>query len=148
MKIGIVGHAANKFTSETEAEARAVIRSLLEPEDAVLVSGHCHLGGIDVWAEEIAEEMGRPKIIHVPKQLSWLGGYKERNERIAADSDEVHCIVVAVHPPGYSEQKWDYCYHCKTRGHVKSGGCWTAWRGKKGFWHVIGKPIREKGEAQ
>jgi len=57
MNIGIVGHETAKFTAETEAKARAIIRHLLDHEgtDDVLVSGGCHLGGIDIWAEEEAE---------------------------------------------------------------------------------------------
>lgn len=137
MKVGIVGHAADKFTPDTEAKAREIIRTLLLPEDAVLVSGHCHLGGIDIWSEEIAKELGRESRIYAPKRLSWSGGYKERNEQIAADSDEVHCIVVAAYPPNFTEMKFGMCYHCKTNGHIKSGGCWTAHRSRKGIWHVI-----------
>lgn len=137
MKIGIVGHAADKFTPETKKAACAVIRSLLFPAGSVLVSGHCHLGGIDIWAEQIANEFGRETIIYPPAKLSWSGGYKERNEKIAADSDEVHCIVVKAFPPNFTGRRFSYCYHCKTMDHIKSGGCWTAHRSKKGVWHVV-----------
>ena len=57
MKVGIVGHEAAKFTPETEHAARQIIRTLLATPDAIVVSGACHLGGIDVWAEEIADAM-------------------------------------------------------------------------------------------
>ena len=59
MNIGIVGHEAAKFTPETEAKAKAIIRDLLSDPLSVCVSGHCHLGGIDIWAEEIADLEGR-----------------------------------------------------------------------------------------
>ena len=137
MNIGIVGHEAAKFTPETEATAKAIIRSLLSEPLSVCVSGHCHLGGVDIWAEEIADELGRPKIIHVPKTLQWEGGFKQRNLAIAKDSDEVHCIVVTTLPDTYAGMRFNSCYHCRTGDHVKSGGCWTAKRSRCGVWHKV-----------
>ena len=135
-KIGIVGHEAKKFTPETEFEARAIILSLLSLND-ILVSGGCHLGGIDIWAEEIADAMALEKEIYLPAINQWEGGYKQRNLKIANASDIVHCIVVADYPEGYNGMKFDYCYHCHTSDHIKSGGCWTAKRAKKALWHII-----------
>jgi len=135
-KIGIVGHEAKKFTPETEQRAREIIRSLLSPSD-VLVSGGCHLGGIDIWAEEEADALGIEKVVFLPATRAWEGGYKQRNLQIAGESDVVHCIVVAEYPVDYSGMRFDYCYHCHTRDHIKSGGCWTAKRAKKGVWHII-----------
>ena len=141
MNIGIVGHEAAKFTVEAEDEAFQIIRELLEPRDAVLVSGGCHLGGVDVWAEWIADEKGRAKIIHLPKTLAWATGYKPRNLLIARDSDEVHVIVVCKYPPGYSGMRFDLCYHCHTSDHIKSGACWTAKQAQRlvklTVWHEI-----------
>lgn len=143
MRVGIVGHEGAKFTPETEAKAREVIRDILrvlvpgaDSLDAV-VSGHCHLGGIDIWAEEEAKRAGIPTRIYPPKRLTWSGGYKERNLQIAADSDVVHCIVVARLPESYTGMRFEYCYHCKTKDHVKSGGCWTAKRAKASHIWVI-----------
>lgn len=144
MKIGIVGHEAAKFTPETEAKARAIIRALLTPEDAILVSGHCPLGGIDIWAEEVAKELGRSMEIFPPANYSWSAGYKPRNIKIARTSDIVHCLVVAELPSTYTGMRFDYCYHCiktpegeRPPNHVKSGGCWTALRCPRHQWHVI-----------
>jgi len=140
MNIGIVGHEAKKFTAETEAKAKEIIRSLLKPGD-VVVSGHCHLGGIDIWAEQIANELDLKSYIFPPAKLVWEGGYKQRNILIAENSDELHNIVVASYPQDYRGMRFDYCYHCHTTEHIKSGGCWTAKRteklGKKAYWHVI-----------
>ena len=138
MKVGIVGHEAKKFTPITEKAAKLVIRALLKNAE-VLVSGGCHLGGVDIWAEEIAKELGcyNPDYIHLPKIQRWEGGYRQRNLKIAEDSDIVHCIVVAEYPPIYYGVRFDYCYHCNTSDHVKSGGCWTAKRAKSAEWHVI-----------
>ena len=141
MNIGIVGHAADKFTPETEREARRIIaREILHPLDTV-VSGRCHLGGVDIWAEECADRWGLLKIIHPPKTLSWATGYKPRNLLIARDSEVVHVIVVRAYPPGYSGMRFDLCYHCRTASHIKSGACWTAKQaqrlGKLTVWHEI-----------
>ena len=130
MKVGIVGHEAAKFTPETEAQARSVIREVLAQATHV-VSGGCHLGGIDIWAEEEADRMGLPKIVHLPQRLTWSGGYKERNLLIARDSDVLVNIVVTEYPPTYTGMRFDYCYHCHTKDHIKSGGCWTMKQAEK-----------------
>lgn len=133
-RVGIVGHEAAKFTPETEAQARAAIRSLLAPGD-VVISGGCHLGGIDIWAVEEARQMGLDVVEHLPKSRSWEGGYKQRNLKIAHDSDRVVSIVVDRLPDSYRGMKFDICYHCGTKEHVKSGGCWTAKQAR-----IMGKP--------
>lgn len=148
MRVGIVGHEAAKFIQHTEAMAKELIRQLLEPEGSVLVSGHCHLGGIDIWAEEIAQELGHfdPAFIFAPATYHWSGGFKPRNIKIAEVADVIHNIVVAAYPPDYDGMRFEhdglpYCYHCKTDQHVKSGGCWTAKHaqslGKEVRWHVL-----------
>lgn len=141
MRLGIVGHEAAKFTVETERKARQVIQKYLEwqesPADDVdlVVSGGCHLGGIDIWAEEEADNANLPCLVYKPESLSWEGGYKQRNILIAENSDRVICIVVKKLPESYQGMRFPYCYHCKTDSHIKSGGCWTArYAGK------IGKP--------
>lgn len=140
MNVGVVGHEAAKFTPETEDRARALIRRVLSGATA-LVSGGCHLGGIDIWAEEEADRLRIPKIIHLPKSQTWSGGYKERNLLIARDSDVVHNIVVDQYPARYTGMRFEYCYHCDTRAHLKSGGCWTMHRaralGKPGHLHLV-----------
>lgn len=145
MRVGIVGHEAAKFTEETERAARLAIRTILlaavGAEKPVVVSGGCHLGGVDIWAIEEATSMLMRAIVHKPKALSWAKGYKPRNLLIARDSDEVHVIVVDTLPDGYAGMRFDYCYHCHTSDHIKSGGCWTAREasklGKPAKWHVI-----------
>lgn len=124
MRIGIVGSEAAKFDPRTEQLARAIIRQNIGP-GYIVVSGGCHLGGIDIWAKEEAVQMGLQVIEHLPKNRSWSGGYKPRNLLIAQDSDRVICITVRGLPPEYRGMVFDYCYHCNTAKHVKSGGCWT-----------------------
>lgn len=144
MIIGIVGSEAAKFTPLTEARARAIIRTLLGPPEVTGVSsGACHLGGIDIYAEEEAGRMGKldRALIFPPKRRTWEGGYKQRNLAIVSASDEVHCITLGALPEGYTGMRFDGCYHCGTTDHVKSGGCWTVKMarraGKRGVLHVL-----------
>src|SRR6478736_270731 len=139
MKLGIVGSEQAKFTEDSSVVCIASITALLNlwTPDAV-VSGGCHLGGVDQWAAMIGKDMGIPVIEHLPKRRSWEG-YKARNILIAEDSDLVLCYTVSGLPPDFKEGGWErYCYHCKTNEHIKSGGCWTV---------KYAKSIGKKGEV-
>ena len=134
--LGIVGHEGAKFTAETQRQARVIIRESLCMNVTRVVSGACHLGGIDVWAIEEAMQWGLPTQEFPPKDRHWDTGYKPRNIEIAQASDMVICIVVRTYPPDYAGMRFKLCYHCKTDSHIKSGGCWTArYAGK------LGKPF-------
>ena len=141
--VAIVGHAADKFNAASEARAREVIRGLLSVPDAELVSGGCHLGGVDIFAEEEADALDVPKHIFLPADRRWSTGYRPRNLRIASTCTEAHCVVVDSYPPGYDGMTFWGCYHCKGERseHVKSGGCWTVIKagrmGKATRWHII-----------
>lgn len=140
--IGIVGSEAIKFTPDTETQAKRIIINLLSrPGVTGYSSGHCHLGGIDIWTEEIGDLLGLERFIYPPANKSWETGYRPRNLQIVVASTEVHCITVKELPPTYTGMRFDYCYHCHTSEHVKSGGCWTALqaqkKGKLALWHVI-----------
>lgn len=128
MTIGIVGHEAAKFTAETQEHARQAIRDRLSAGVTRVVSGKCHLGGVDVWAIEEAQWLGIYTQEFEPTRRTWsgIGGFMARNIRIAAESDHVVVIVVRTLPPSYRGMQFPLCYHCKTTSHVKSGGCWTA----------------------
>jgi hypothetical protein len=146
--IGIVGHGRDKFNERTELLAKDIIRDILYNaiktyEDIVIVSGHSPVGGIDIWAEEIAMELNLLLDIKSPRQMIWDSeyGFKQRNLDIARSSDIVHVILVEKYPDNYTGQKFKLCYHCKTSDHVKSGGCWTGKKakelGKEVIWHII-----------
>jgi hypothetical protein len=162
MRIGIVGSEAAKFTYDTASLAKAAIRDLVAEQAGIpigstispqtlrgliIVSGHCHLGGIDIWAEDFATEMQLPTMILPPKSLSWENGYKPRNIQIAQNSDIVYVITLKELPQTFKGMRFKNCYHCARREHkhgehVKSGGCWTAWYaveklGKEAKWIVI-----------
>jgi hypothetical protein len=129
-RVGIVGCEEAKFTSSTKDQAQRWIRALLMGADEC-VSGECHLGGIDIWAHEIADEMGVPFKGFPPLTKSWETGYKPRNLLIAGRSTECHCITVAKLPATYtSPWRFERCYHCDA-DHVKSGGCWTVKQARK-----------------
>lgn len=139
-RVGIVGSEGAKFTPKTEELARQIIRALITHE-TIVISGACHLGGIDVWAIEEAKNAGQPFQEFPPKVHNWLEGYKPRNLQIARASDEVYCITLKELPPSYTGMRFPSCYHCGTSDHVKSGGCWTVKQalrmGKKGKIFVI-----------
>lgn len=132
MILGIVGSEAAKFTEETEKKARQVILDLIRTlNPKLVVSGGCHLGGIDTWAIEVAKSNGTETKEYFPKNLCWSTGYKPRNIEIATASDVVICITVARLPDAYRGMRFGLCYHCGTKDHVKSGGCWTVRYAKK-----------------
>ena len=142
MKVGIVGHEEAKFGDAAAHDARQIIRSILYGDGVTeVVSGGCHLGGVDKWAAEIGREMGLDVTEFLPATHSWQDGYKPRNIKIAERSDVVHVIVVYRLPEEYTGMRFKLCYHCKRDDHVKSGACWTAWSamklGKEAVWHII-----------
>lgn len=142
MVVGIVGSESAKFTYEGMIAARNVILGLLSPPDVTeVVSGGCHLGGIDEWAAEISREHGLIITEFLPKTRCWEGGYKQRNLQIASRSDIVHCITIDQLPITYTGMRFSFCYHCGTRDHIKSGGCWTMRQaikiGKSGKLHIV-----------
>lgn len=142
MILGIVGHAADKFSEETEILVHdAIINRILTLSPEKVVSGGCHLGGVDSWAKFHAEKLGVPFEEFLPKQLRWEPhGYKERNLKIASTSDRVICVVVKHYPDNFRGMRFQGgCYHCKDRNppHVKSGGCWTTLKAKEREWIFI-----------
>lgn len=142
MRLGIVGHAAEKFTKRTERLAReAIDEAIAKHQPEALVSGRSPMGGVDIWTEEAAERHGIHMDAKVPRQHTWDGeyGFKARNLDIANTSDLVLCIVVEHLPSGFSGMQFKHCYHCRGRNpvHVKSGGCWTAWKAKAREWRIL-----------
>lgn len=132
MTLGIVGAEAAKFTKKGEAHAKALIHALIDTHKPTCISsGRCHLGGIDVWAEDIAYDRCLKTLIYPPKTRQWSSGYMPRNIQIARASDLVVCLAVLRLPDGFKGMTFPSCYHCtrrkEMREHVKSGGCWTRW---------------------
>lgn len=135
MKIGIIGHGADKFTEKSAKEAKDLIHKIFreQREMPTLVSGHSPVGGIDIYAEEIAKNLTLSLDLKIPKQKQWDAeyGFKQRNLDIARSSDILHVILVDKYPKDYKGRKFNKCYHCNSSDHVKSGACWTAKEAKK-----------------
>ena len=138
--VGIVGHEATKFTAKTRAGALYVIRTILDGADKG-VSGACPLGGIDVWAKQVADAMGKAFEEFPPKTNDWENGFKPRNLLIARAATEVHVIAVDTYPESYRGRRFTSCYHCGVSDHIKGGACWTAKQalrmGRRACWHII-----------
>jgi len=74
--IAIIGNGKDKFTSEQAVFAKMLIRELLtqpSEEKIALTSGHSIMGGVDIWAEEIAKEVGAydESFIFIPQTEQW-----------------------------------------------------------------------------
>lgn len=139
--LAIVGHEAAKFTRDTEQIARIHIRDLFRVHNPdVVESGECPLGGIDIWTRLEAVDAGIRFVPRAPRQHSWEGeyGFKARNLDLSKCS-HVACVVVETLPATYTGMRFNGCYHCGTRNqpHVKSGGCWTAWRCPSREWRYV-----------
>lgn len=151
MKIGFVGNGSDKFTALGEERARELIRQIMiEDKCDTMVSGHSPVGGIDIWAEEIADELGLVLDLKIPEVHQWdppgRYGYKARNLDIARDSHVLNVILSDVYPEDYSGRRFEVCYHHRPPAgdigpHSKSGACYTAREalklGKEVAYHVI-----------
>lgn len=138
--LAIIGHAQDKFTPRTESLAYQATYDLItcyKPQ--LIISGGCHLGGVDIYAEHVANALSIPTRIYKPSHLSWPGGYRERNLLIARNSSLVAVVVVEAYPLSYIGRRFNGCYHCGTRNppHVKSGACWTAHHSPRATWSII-----------
>lgn len=149
IRLGIVGHGQEKFTVQTEFLARtAILKAIQTMRPTAICSGRSPMGGVDTYAEEIAYACGVPFQPFGAQVNSWNPagryGYKARNLDIAKFSDVVLCVVVRELPPGFAG--WHPglgCYHCAKHDyaappqHIKSGGCWTAWKCKNQRWAIV-----------
>jgi hypothetical protein len=137
----VVGAEARKFLPLWETWARRRILEVIGPASLV-VSGRSPLGGIDLWAIEEAKNLGIPTKEFPPKTNNW-DGFKARNIQIAKASDVVVCIAVRKYHHHFKGRRFPLCYHCKTKDHVKSGGCWTMHYaeklGKEGRLLIVGE---------
>ena len=119
-RIAICGSEEKYWTPEQRTKVVVRIRDCLMQwsvspaintmSDIILVSGGCPKGGVDIWAEIVADVLGIEKDIHAPGINQWestfadfgddpehssyrrLKGYKERNIEIAEMCDVLYCI--------------------------------------------------------
>ncbi|RLI08000.1 hypothetical protein DRO32_03010 [Candidatus Bathyarchaeota archaeon] len=119
-KVAVVGASERWWRTEEQKEAaKSFIRELLSsfPPGAVLVTGGCPEGGVDVWAEEAADEFGVGKLVFRPEGRGWRH-YRARNVLIAENCD----VLFVIEP----------------EGRRRSGGLWTARMASR-----LGKPVIE-----
>lgn len=122
MKIGIVGSSKVQVNEKSIRFVEDIVIDY--PIDTVFVSGGA--SGIDEIVEMVCMVVDRKIIIHKPKTKDWEG-YKERNLLIAKDCDKVISIALPFKEDGIQK----YCYHCKSKRHQKTAGCWTAMKCKE-----------------
>jgi len=89
MKIVIVGSSLPKWKTEEQIDkAKVEIRRILwsratehrtypEYDKIIVVSGHCHELGVDIWAEEIAKQLGVKTEIYPAEVHQWEDKYEE-----------------------------------------------------------------------
>ena len=122
MKIGIVGSSK----AQDSISVPFIIKLMKEyPEDTTFVSGGAN--GIDCGVRVACDILDRELVEYLPKINEWIGGYRERNMLIASSCDEVISITLPFQEDGIQK----YCYHCKSKRHQKTAGCWTARKCKK-----------------
>lgn len=138
-KVAIVGSEEKYWTPEQRIKVIREIKHIFNDEavsitrdyrSLVLVSGGCPKGGVDIWAEIVADVLGIEKDIKSPEIDQWNDfnqkasggegwgrpevhkkGYKTRNMEIAEACDVLYCI--------------------DAKGRRKSGGQWTMKRAKE-----------------
>lgn len=142
-------HFDGNLIERLEANGRLAEVCELYLKTIILVSGHCPKDGVDIRAEEIADELGIKKEIYpaevnqwedrtiygnlYPTEMQRQKGYKSRNIQIAEACDVLYCIVpnVMIGFNAIPFNKECYCRHCKVWKHPTNGGCWTMKYAKK-----------------
>jgi len=169
MKIAIVGAEESKWNKTQKAwaqyhiinilvnpcvisykgESEGYCRTDFDPRRVTLISGHCPKGGVDIWAEEIADFYKINKEIYKPDVNQWddirgrsedwefgkprhpiiKKGYRSRNIQIAKACDVLYCIVPKVKLSAMlidtKLTRDNMCIHCEKARHSTNGGCWT-----------------------
>ena len=140
--IAIVGADGRKWTENDPELVKYIIRHILTKYDnPTLISGHCPLGGVDLWAEEVAKELQIPMRIFKPKQNAWKF-YKQRNIQIAEFCDvlyDIEPLKSCRFCGGLGVRGEKTCSFCEGDG-AYSGGTWTLKYAKtlgKEVWKII-----------
>jgi hypothetical protein len=146
-KVAIVGSEEKYWTSEQRTKAVVRIRDCLmqwsmrpainSMDDLILVSGGCPKGGVDIWAEIVADVLGIGKEIYSPKVYQWEDG--DHVEYIYKDVTLKTKEMVPIHIPqkGYKTRNieiaetCDVLYCIDPKGRDWSGGRWTMEYAKK-----------------
>jgi len=113
VKFAIVGSSKAKETTNVMKTLHNIIGQF-NPKHDIFVSGGAK--GIDSIAEDIATRLGFKTEICYPAYEGWEA-YKVRNMTISNISQYLYCVVLKGND--------EFCYHCKSGTHNRSGGCWT-----------------------
>jgi hypothetical protein len=151
-KIAIVGASESKWTEAEKELVKTMIwaelRDQIQKDDDTLnieeydtvknttfISGGCPKGGVDIWAEEIADIFAIPKQIFKPEVERWddmwndtndvkFIGYKSRNIQIAEACDILYCLspgrVEDIEEPVFGSGRFK-----RPLTEVWNGGIWT-----------------------
>ena len=145
--LGFVGSEKKHWLLRQEKKARNFMRSLLlryiqryklgiELAPPIVCSGHCEEGGIDIWAEEIADELGLETKIFPAKGKGWKF-YRRRNLKIIKASSRIFDIEPEV-PQTYPKAELD---EISGRWFRHSGGTWTVNEARKKGMPIINTQI-------
>lgn len=139
-KVAVVGSEEKYWTSDQRTKVIRKIKDILtylespidmlgdklpfDPDNVILVSGGCPKGGVDIYAEIVADVLRIEKDIKYPEINQWedqyvyvndnknvqtkLIGYKSRNIEIAEACDVLYCIDPADRK--WSGGRWTYSY--------------------------------------
>lgn len=114
MKIGIVGSREKYWLPEQRKKAVKEIKKALfkhmrnlvggydtypDKQSVMLVSGACPYGGVDIWAEVIADLYDIPKQIFPPTE-NRRAAFFARNIQIAEECDVIYCFQPEQRPKG------------------------------------------------
>jgi len=116
-RVAIVGSEEKYFSPEQRTKAVKEINKIFHSYEwhesgygkewcynyITLISGGCPKGGVDIYAEIVADILGIEKNIFLPDTKDWedvtiipggevLKGYKSRNMEIAVNCDVLFCI--------------------------------------------------------
>ena len=139
MKLAIVGTSKVGYGDQTDRfiyEIRKIIMQYYEEygSNLTIVSGHSPKGGVDIFAESIAQSFKIKTDIYPAEVNQWGGknvnhkrlkGYKARNVQIAKGCNVLYCFT------RFNSDKRKGCYHCQNYKHLRTGGCWTMKAAKK-----------------
>lgn len=107
-KIVIIGADRRAWKPSQRKEAMAWIEIIFNMFPyAEFVSGHCHLGGVDIWVETLHKKLKIKNLTlfkPLVKKWSGRGGYKSRNTEMAEYGD----LIIDIEPKNH-----------------RSGGTWT-----------------------
>lgn len=117
----VVKRTINILKEATKLKVPKIAMSAyLDMTSVYVCSGGCRYGGVDIWAEVIADTLGYPKHIFEPTGDGW-NYYRRRNIKIAEDVDILYCFE----PEWEEYMGYEKRYSAGDKFCRRSGGIWT-----------------------